>query len=162
MLILQQRGNCLLAGRDGGTSPTQNQVLTSLATRSQNMTRGLFITRLMKSMLINRDTLPPYIPRVLRAIKIEPHNPSISKLHITWEFVKSPVLDILKLLEVCNYLGLFLRKHVHQSSQEGLLYRSLSKFPHPFFVTKHIPAPSVRAGAQQKSSSRKLRQGADD
>lgn len=38
----------------------------------------------MKSMVINRDTLPPYISRVLKAIKIEPHNPSISTLHTTW------------------------------------------------------------------------------
>lgn len=42
------------------------------------------MARLMKSMLINRDTLALYIPRVLKTIKIEPHNTSISKLQITW------------------------------------------------------------------------------
>lgn len=103
----------------------------------------------MKSMLINRVTLALYIPRVLKTIKIEPHNTSISRLQITW-VCRSPVLDTLKLLEVCNSLGLFLRKHVHQSSQEGILYPSLSKLLYPFFVTKHIPAPSVRSTAAEQ------------
>lgn len=114
-------------------------------------------SRLMRSMLINKNTLPPYTPRLLKAITTVPqrfHLQTAHKMNL-WDHL---LLDTLKLLEVCNYLGLFLRKHVHQSSQRVFFTKVCQSslcFPHPLCTSqqKHY---------NKKSGYRKLQQGADD
>lgn len=100
-------------------------------------------TRLTRSMLINRDTLP-----LTSQIAEDHHNKVPQPFHLQtahkmslWNHL---LLDRLQLLEVCNYLGLFLRKHVHQSSQRVFFTKAVksphSAIPHPFALgTSRLP-----------------------
>lgn len=117
------------------------------------------MARLMKSMLINRDTLALYIPRVLKTIKIEPHNTSISKLQITW-VCRITCSRYTKVARSLQLPGSVLKKTCPSVLTRGYSLPKSVKASPPLLSPSTSRLP--QSGAQRQSSSRELRQGADD
>lgn len=109
-------------------------------------------TRLMRDMLIWTGTPCPLTSQSAEGHHKKAPQPFHLQTAHKMSLWNHLLLDRLQLLEVCNYLGLFLRKHVHQSSQRVFFTKAV-KSPHSAFPTHlHYAHPgSLNQGRSTKA-----------